>query len=73
MLTPFHNEIILEHLKRSGTYPADRNENENENALREVSDFNGEFISEKGNYSLMGRPVDEYPDWTNIKEEKEFL
>ena len=31
-----------------------------------------ELISEKGNYSLMGRPVDEYPSWTNIKEEKTF-
>ncbi len=30
---------ILAHLKRTGIGPADKNENENENSLREVSDF----------------------------------
>ena len=33
------NGGILAHLKRPGIQPADKNENENDNALREVSDF----------------------------------
>jgi hypothetical protein len=51
------NGGVLAHLKRAGIGPADRNENENENALREISDFPINWESFTEDYINKCKPI----------------
>ena len=48
---------ILAHLKRSGVDPADKNENQNDDALREVSDFPIDWESFTEDYINKCKPI----------------
>ena len=48
---------VLAHLKRPGIYPADKNENENDHSLREVSDFPINWESFTEDYISNCKPI----------------